>query len=392
MMSGRVSFAALAAVLAGCTRPSPPAEGAGEAEPPACAEPATADALATITLREDAERALGVEVAKAERVEAADTLVAGGDVMVPAGRDVALAAPVGGRIRGAAHGLPKPGDHVAAGQPLLTLVPLATVDRDVRARAQRDLDAAKADLELADARLKRAETMMNDRSGSVRAFEEARAQQKVAQAAVGSAESRVRTLAGGSLDSDVALPVKSPVDGVVRAVRVIAGQSVPQGVPLVEIASDGRWIRATFASSDGERLLGLREAFATRLGSAARVALVPAQGPPSADPARGTIDRFFAMPAGADWTPGERVLVEVVTAGAPPSERIAVPFAAVVRDAEGGAWVYERVAPRTYRRRRVDPLRRDGERMLLRAGIAEGAEIVGAGAVELWGHEMGADL
>jgi multidrug resistance efflux pump len=50
------------------------------------------------------------------------------------------------------------------------------------------------------------------------------------------AEARTRTLAGGALDADVTLAIRSPSDGTVRAVKVIAGQSVPQGAALFGVA------------------------------------------------------------------------------------------------------------------------------------------------------------
>ena len=136
--------------------------------------------------------------------------------------------------------------------------------RDVRAKATRELETAQAELALAEARLTRAQTMVADRSGSQRSLDEAQAQRQVAAAAVSAAQSLVRTIAGGSLDSDIALSVRSPVDGVVRAVRVTVGQSVPQGASLVEIAGTGRWVRASFAGSDAQAMTTLREVHARR--------------------------------------------------------------------------------------------------------------------------------
>jgi hypothetical protein len=271
----------------------------------------------------------------------------------------------------------------------MTLVPLATVDRDVRARAQRDLAVARADAQLSETRLKRAESMMNDRSGSVRAFEDARAQQQIAIASVASAESRLQTLTSGALDADVSLAVRSPADGVLRSVRVGMGQSVPEGAPLVEIASSGRWVRTALSSGDAVRTANAPHAWATRLGSGERVELGALQGPPSADFLRGTVDVFHSLPSTVDWSPGERVLVQLEADAF--EDRISVPFSSVVQDAEGGAWVFVQVAPHQFRRQRVELLRRDGEKMVLARGPITGAKVVSVGAVELWGFELGAD-
>lgn len=72
-------------------------------------------------------------------------------------------------------------------------------------------------------------------------------------------------------------------------------------------------------------------------------------------------------------------------------DHLSVPFASVLRDAEGGAWVFVKTAPHTFRRQRVEVLHRQGDRMVLARGPAPGAEVVSAGAVELWGFELGAD-
>jgi membrane fusion protein, heavy metal efflux system len=363
-----------------------PAKAPATSVPAAKLERTTLEGLVSITLREDAQAALGLELGAVEKGLKPAQLIVGGEVMVPAGRELVLSAPVGGRIAGA---LPQPGALLKAGQVLMTLVPLATVDRDVRARAQRDLEVARADAQLSETRLKRAESMMNDRSGSVRAFEDARAQQQIAQASVVSAESRLQTLSSGALDADVSFAVKSPADGVLRAVRVGVGQSVPAGAPLVEIASSGRWVRTALSSGDAVRTSKSAHVWAERLGSGERVELAALQGPPSADVVRGTVDVFHALPSSADWSPGERVLVQLETDGL--EERLSVPFSSVVRDAEGGAWVFVQQAPHQFRRHRVDVLRRDGERLVLARGPAAGAQVVSVGAVELWGFELGAD-
>ncbi len=357
-----------------------------QSAPAAKLERTSLEGLTTITLSEDAERALGVSVSPVDLGPRPAQLFVGGEVMVPAGRELVLAAPVGGRVVGT---LLPPGAVVKSGQVLLTLVPLATVDRDVRARAQRDLEVASSDLQLAEARFKRAESMMNDRSGSVRAFEEARAQQQVAQASVASAQSRLNTLASGALDADVSLALRSPTDGVLRAVRVGVGQSVPAGAPLLEIASAGRWIRTALSSGDAVRTAGATHLFAQRLGNGARVALQALEGPPSSDPVRGTVDVFYALPSNVVWAPGERVLVQLETDAV--EDRLSVPLSSVLRDAEGGAWVFVQTAPHRFRRQRVEVLRRDGERLVLARGPVAGTSVVAAGATELWGFELGAD-
>ncbi len=364
-------------------------EAAVASEPPARIERRTNDDdLASITLRPDAEAALGLVTAPITSVGAAPRIRVGGEVMVADGRDVIIAAPIGGRI--VTTKVPRPGDRVRPGQALLTIVPLAAVDRDIRARAERDLAAARAELTLVLQRARRAELMVEERSASVRSLEEARAQVAVAQATVAQSESRLATMDSGALDADIALTIKSPSEGALRAVRVTTGQSVPAGAALFELAGAGRWVRATLAASDAVRFAALSSATATRMGDGPSVELTTMEGPPSADPLRGTVDRYFVMPHDADWVPGERVIVELV-AGAGGDEALAVPRSAVVYDATGAAWVYEKTAANKLRRRRVDVERRDGEQLLIRKPSRALADIVTTGAAELWGFELGAD-
>jgi RND family efflux transporter MFP subunit len=381
----RRSGCALFWMLLACSQPHD-APGAK----PAASPPTRLEDLGTLVLTEASVAALGLDVARVEPVSASQRLLVGGEVMVPAGRDVALAAPASGRIAAFAAGaFPRPGERVRAGQVLLSLIPLAAVDRDVGARAKRELDTAQADLTLAAARVARAQSMLADHSGSQRNLDEANAQHQVATATLRAAQARLASVQGGSLDSDVSLPVRSPVDGIVRAIRVTAGQSVPQGAALIEVAGTGRWVRATLAASDVATAAAGGVVHAARIGSRDFVELAEVVGPPSADPLRGTVDRFFMLPESVDWTPGERVLVELLVAL--PQTWLAVPFDSVVRDAEGGAWVYEQREPLRFRRRRVEPVRRDGERLLLTRGVAVGSSVVRAGAIELWGYELGAD-
>ncbi|MBK8169351.1 MAG: hypothetical protein IPK60_03285 [Sandaracinaceae bacterium] len=371
-------------VLAGCAPAS--METAGEESHP----PATLDDLGTVVLSAESEAALALQTARVTQAPGGESVVVGGEVMVPAGQEVVLVAPVGGRVVPSAN-LPRPGDVVHAGQLLVTLVPLAGVERDARARAQRDLEAARADLTLSEQRTRRAELMMNDHSGSVRAFEEAQAQQHTAQATVDSVGARVRTIASGGLDSDVALAMRSPTEGILRSVRVAPGQSVPNNAVLFEITSSGRWIRASFTASDAAILANVHRAYAQRVGSAEEVPLTDASGPPSADPARGTVDRFFSLPSEQVWIPGERVVVHAAGLRADAAPALSVPWTSVVRDAEGSAWLYVKVGAHRFRRERVEVMRREEDRMLLRRGPPPGAEVVSTGSNELWGFELGAD-
>jgi cobalt-zinc-cadmium efflux system membrane fusion protein len=71
------------------------------------------------------------------------------------------------------------------------------------------------------------------------------------------------------------------------------------------------------------------------------------------------------------------------------ADALRAPLSAVVRDAQGGAWVYEEAASNAFVRRRVEVRDTQGGGATLSAGPAAGTQIVSAGASELFGVELG---
>ena len=73
---------------------------------------------------------------------------------------------------------------------------------------------------------------------------------------------------------------------------------------------------------------------------------------------------------------------------------LTVPAAALLYDSGGETWVYEQLGPQLYARRRVEVVRLEGERALLRqleagtGGLSLGVRVVTTGALELLGAEF----
>jgi hypothetical protein len=67
----------------------------------------------------------------------------------------------------------------------------------------------------------------------------------------------------------------------------------------------------------------------------------------------------------------------------------AVPYEAVIYDAEGGTWVYTNPSGRTYVREPVEIRRISGDEAVLSSGPAVGTAVVTVGAAELVGAEAG---
>jgi hypothetical protein len=85
----------------------------------------------------------------------------------------------------------------------------------------------------------------------------------------------------------------------------------------------------------------------------------------------------------------ERLGITTVAVASAAAGQLVVPYAAVVYDPDGAAWVYTNPEPRTYVRAPVTIAAVDGERVTLSAGPAAGTPVVTVGAPELVGAEAG---
>ena len=103
------------------------------------------------------------------------------------------------------------------------------------------------------------------------------------------------------------------------------------------------------------------------------------------------MDLFYELRTTGMLRPGERVGVTLPLAGAATGERgLSVPLTALVRDLNGGSWVYERKDFLTFIRRRVEVSRVNGGFAILAQGPKAGTKVVTAGSAELFGTEFGA--
>lgn len=380
----RLAPVAAAALLAACRRPPEP----GKAVPAASVAVKVDEAdLGKITLRPEAEARLGLALATVTKHRAPRLRSAGGEVVVPSGGALQLSAPVAATVAPGGR-LATLGATVKRGDVLVSLVPIAPVDRDVRAQAGRSESVARARFAAAEARLRRSEALLAEGAGAARAVEEARAEFDTARAELAAAGSRREAVDERPLAADVTVTVRAPHDGVVRQVGVSPGQSVAAGALLVEVVgTSSLWVRVPLFVAEARRVRPDAPARVMPFGEGEPREALPAHAPPLADALASTVDFFYELGAAHGLRPGERVRVELVQAGE--VERLAVPAGALMRDVEGGAWVYEALAPQTFRRRRVAVERVEGGQALLERGVAAGTNVVSVGAAELWGVEFG---
>jgi hypothetical protein len=387
------------ALSCACSSPSQPRAPA----PPALVEsPITERELSIVRLSRAAARRLGVTRAQVEPSHEPAVRLSGGEVIVPPGSTLLVTAPVSGELRrvnvaarGSAGERKKeerpvaPGALVKRGDVLLTLVPFAPVDRDVRARAEREVAASAAQLAAAEARVTRLSQLGAERSVSRRAYEDAVAGRDILRADVHAAEARAQGLRATPLLADVALPIKAPCDGVLRALSVAPGQAVSAGAALFEVVEVAALqVRVPVYAGDLGRLAPLATAHVRALSATVDQTFVaPAvQGPPTAAPERATVDRYFALAEDAPFVPGERVLVELPLLLEQAGR--SVPRTSVIYDAAGAGWVYACAGDDAYQRARIDPIRLLGERLVFERGPELGACVASVGAAELFGSEF----
>lgn len=373
------------ALCVGCGEATPPA--APKAAPAAKVEnPRTENTLTKVSLSSDAIERLGIESAEVSSAAVPLRRIIGGEVIVPEGRSVVVAAPVTGTlVPGSA---PLPGARVSPGQTLFRLLPLASADREQQIEADRAVAAAEADANAARQRLQRLSQLQVDGATSVRSVEEATALEQIAQAAVVAARERAAAIRRNPLTGGGEVAVNAPIGGIVQTISVAPGQTVTAGAPMFSVAQvDTLWVRVPVYAGGAQEIDAAQAAAVSRLAGggpprpASRV-----RAPLTADPLTATVNLFYELPRGTEWSPGERVSVDLPLVAT--ADGLSIPESALLYDLYGSPWVYVDVGGGGYERRRIDVARQTGDRVVVARGITVGQRVVTTGAAELFGTEF----
>jgi len=364
---------------------------AAAATPPAkVSGPVKETELNAVTLTPETETRLAVKVEAVARKPVPNVRVLGGEVIVPPGQTIDVAAPVAGTIV-TGSSVPSAGRSVRRGDTLFRIVALLPADRDLRITVERDLATARAALDAARAKAARAERLFQDGSGSRRALEEAQAELATAQAWYTAAQERLTSVNRSHVNQANELLVTAPIDGVVASVAAGPGQTVAASSSLAQLTSLGRlWVKVPVYAGDARELNLDQGASILTLDQPPDAAGLHARrvaAPPSATPAASAIDVMFELPSGAPLQPGERVLARLV--GRAGQEANIVPVSALLHDINGGTWVYEKTGDHMFARRRVEIAHTAGDVAVLARGPQVGAMVVTVGAAELYGIEFG---
>jgi cobalt-zinc-cadmium efflux system membrane fusion protein len=368
-------------------------------------KPAKEEQFNTVILSADAEKKLGLATGTAKLEKVPRSRFYGGEVMIPNGQAIIVSAPVSGLVKASDKPIPKSGETVEAGQPVLRLLPLLTPEgRASLAQARVDAEGvekkAKIDLDGAKLALDRAQMLLVDKTGSQRMVDEAKVVYdgllKLHEAAVERVKLLVKVTGEADSGTTTPIPLTSPWKGFLRNLSVVAGQLVPAGAVLFEVVDTRKvWIRVPVYVGD---LPDLDVQKPSQIGNLSKrqkdvpLAAVPVVAPPSANPLAGTVDVFYELDnTVSKYSPGHRVGVTIPIKGE--DESLTVPWGAVIHDLNGGTWVYERTAEHTYVRRRVAVQYALGDRAVLKegsvAGLKPGNTVITGGSVELFGTETG---
>lgn len=365
------------------------------------AHPITEIELGRVTLSPQAEERLGLTTATVEQKSVQPMRVYGGDVLVPVGRTIMVAAPLAGILRAPETGAPVAGRQVTKGECLFYLIPILSQDARTTLSAAREdatgqVNNARTQLEMSQLALARAERLFKADAGSKRAVEEATAQHDTALRLLEATQSRLGILTKALEDANASraepIPITAPESGVLRNVTALSDQHLPLGATIFEVIDLTEvWIRVPVYVGD---LSTIDRSNVVQIGNLNLHAgdptwpAVPVEAPPSADPVAATVDLYFQLDnAEPNLTPGQRVGVSIPLLGN--EEHLTVPWGAVVYDVQGGSWIYQRVGPRTYERQRVLVRFVKDDLAVLATGPIVGSEVVIEGAQELFGAETG---
>ncbi len=386
------------------------------AAPPAKATIVPEASLNTIELAPAAVKRLGIETIAIQMRSMPRVRPYGGDIVLPTGASVIVAAPLTGTLQlPADRKFPQIGQRVKEQQPLLELLPMLSPERAVLTPAERirfaearntvaqaridaegQVQQAQVQVEAAQIALARAERLLKEQAGTIRTVDEAKAQQLLSEKTLQAAVTRKKLVDGINLDEAAGtlkpLTIASPLTGFVRTTQVRAGVMIAAGAPLFEIMNDDvLWVKVPVYVGDVDELDKEQPARLTQLDglhTAEEVLAQPVDLPPTAVPLASAVDIYYELKnTKREFSPGQRVTANLTLKGNP--EQRVVPWAAVIHDIYGSQWVYEQLAAGKFVRRRVEVgWVRDGWGTLVR-GPAVGTKLVTAGAAELAGTEFG---
>jgi cobalt-zinc-cadmium efflux system membrane fusion protein len=363
--------------------------------PASVKNPVKESELTTIVLSEKAEQRLGVETALVQLKSVPKILKSSGEVIAIPGRQISVVAPVTGIIQ-YKNKLNETlaGKRVKRGQEVMKII-LMPPDKDPFS-VQENVIVKQAEFDVAKAKALRAEQLYKDKVISEKLLQESRAGFAAARGALNAAKANLQLLTSASLDSIEdglsTLTLESPIDGVLQRIFVAPGQTVPISTPLFEVAGQNTvWIRIPVYVGNLASIDRTKNATVLPLGKNKEnhvAYATPVQGPPLSDIGGVTSDLYYELDNNDRiFLVGQKVMVTVTQISE--QEYYTIPYSSILYDVNGGTWVYYKIGPQTYSRRRVEISHIQDNMAVLTRGLSSGDEVVITAVAEIYGTEFG---
>ena len=342
-----------------------------------------------LTLTTDEAERAGVKVEAVRPQPMGETLVVTATIRPDQDRIARVAPRTEGRITTAPAKL---GDRVRAGQTL------ATLDSVAVGEAHATWTLAQAELRIAEADFKRAESLNADEIIPRKDYLRAQADRDKAAAAVRASADRLRLLGGGPTASgtrstDVSrFAVTAPFAGTVIEKKATLGDLATPGEPMFTVADLSRlWIQADLPEATLAKI---------QIGANAKVS-VPAYpnetfngrvghiGASLDKDTRTVAARIEVANADGRLKP-EMFATATIEATGDKRDAISLPDAAIVlMDGKPTVFVFEQGA---YEMRQVEPGERIGGRTVLKSGLKVGDQVVTSGTYALKARKLKSQL
>jgi cobalt-zinc-cadmium efflux system membrane fusion protein len=347
-------------------------------------EHSEAESELTLTSEEAARAGIKVEEVKPQAL--GETLTVTATIRPDADRLAHVAARIEGRITAVPAKL---GDKVRAGQTL------ATLDSVAVGEAHAAFNEAQAELGIAEADFKRAESLNAEEIIPRKDYLRAKADRDKAAAALRAATDRLRLLGGSPSASGAAVSafaVTAPFAGTVIEKKATLGELASPSEPLFSVADLSRvWIQADLPESALAKV---------RIGANAKVT-VPAYpnevfsgrvghiGASLDKDTRTVAARIEVANAEGRLKPEMFATATIEVAGEQ-REAISLPDAAIVlMDGKPTVFVYRQGA---YEAAQVEPGERIGGRTVLKSGLMAGDQVVTSGTYALKARKLKSQL
>lgn len=328
-------------MFSGCERKD---AATAKAIPPATvSEKISEQDLINIKLTPEAEQRLGIRTARVRKQKIARFREYSGDLLLPLGQTSGDASTNASRS-------------VFSLLPMMSPADLVRV-AELQVEADGQTAAAEVELEGAQVAFKRAQELISSKAGAGRTVDEARLQVQLAETKLRTAQSRRNLL----------------------------------GAPLFEaVRTNLLWVHVPVYVGDLSNLNLEAPARLYPLGSKTNspgVEINLVSVPFSSVGSATATDLYYEISGSESFRPGQKFGVAIPLREE--AESLVIPSSAILYDIHGDAWVYVKISPQAFARRRVEVRYTQKGRAIISRGLTENVEVVTLGNAELFGTEFG---